>query len=181
MTPKPRGLRTPEMPGQPKQGAVLVIVYAKNGEAYLVLTRRRDDLNAHAGQISFPGGQVETGETLPMAAIREANEEIGLSISNLAMLGELSTIYIPPTDFEVHPFVAWHDGIPHFTPQDREVAEILEVPISHLLNPETQREEVWDIREFSVEVPFYLVGSHKVWGATAIMMSEFLDRLRMVT
>ena len=181
MTPKPRGLRPPEMPGQPKQGAVLVIVYAKNGEAYLVLTRRHDDLNAHAGQISFPGGQVETGETMPKAAMREANEEIGLSISNLVILGELSTIYIPPTDFEVHPFVAWHQGIPHFTPQDSEVAEILEVPISHLLDPEMHHEEVWDIRGFSVEVPFYQVGPHKVWGATAIMLSEFLDRLRMVT
>lgn len=180
MTPRPRGLRPPEMPGQPKRGAVLVVTYAKNGEAYLVLTRRRDDLNAHAGQISFPGGQVEIGETMPEAAVREANEEIGVSISALVLLGKLSAIYIPPTDFEVHPYVAWHDGIPDFTPQDREVAEILEVPISHLLDPDTHHEEVWDIRGFTVEVPFYLVGPHKVWGATAIMMSEFLDRLRSV-
>lgn len=181
MNPRPRGTRSPEMPGQPRQGAVLVISYSKNGEVYLVLTRRRDDLNAHAGQISFPGGQRETGETMQMAALREAKEEVGISIPALALLGELSTIYIPPTDFEVHPYVAWHGGIPGFKPQDREVAEILEVPISHLLNPATRHEETWDIQGYTVEVPYFLVGPHKVWGATAIMMSEFLERLRAVS
>lgn len=181
MNPRPRGTRPPEMPGQPRQGAVLVIAYARNGETYLVLTRRRDDLNAHAGQISFPGGQRETGETMRMVAFREANEEVGVSISDLAFLGELSTIYIPPTDFEVHPFVAWHSSIPDFTPQDREVAEILEVPISHLLEPDTRHEELWDFQGYKIEVPFYLVDHHKVWGATAIMMSEFLERLRAVS
>jgi 8-oxo-dGTP pyrophosphatase MutT (NUDIX family) len=181
MNPRPRGKRPPEMPGQPRQGAVLVIAYAKNGETCLVLTRRRDDLKAHAGQISFPGGQRESGETMLMAALREANEEVGVSIPALVLLGELSPIYIPPTDFEVHAFVAWHRCIPNFTPQDREVAEILEVPISQLLEPGTRHEELWDFQGFKIEVPFYQVGHHKVWGATAIMMSEFLERLRAVS
>jgi 8-oxo-dGTP pyrophosphatase MutT (NUDIX family) len=170
-----------EMPGRPKQGSVLVILYAKNDETFLVLTRRREDLNNHAGQISFPGGRREANETLQMAAFREANEEVGVSIGALALLGELTTIYIPPTDYEVHPFVAWHKGFPDFAPQDREVAEIIEVPVSHLLDPETRREETWDFQGTQVDIPLYLVGGHKVWGATAIMLSEFLDRLRAVS
>jgi 8-oxo-dGTP pyrophosphatase MutT (NUDIX family) len=181
MNPRPRGTRPPEMPGQPKQGAVLLIAYTKNGESYLVLTRRRDDLNAHAGQISFPGGQREPGETMQSAAFREADEEIGVSTPALEFLGELTTIYIPPTDFEVHPFVAWHRDAPIFTPQDQEVAEILEVPISHMMDPSTHHEETWDFQGYKIEVPFYLVGPHKVWGATATIMSEFLERLQTLS
>ena len=180
MTPIPRGTRPPEMPGQPRQGAVLAIAYAKHGQAHFVLTRRRDDLNDHAGQISFPGGQQERGETMPMAALREAHEEVGVPEAALELLGELSTIYIAPTDFEVHPYVAWHDGHPHFVPQDREVAEILEVPLSHLLDPDTMRHEIWEIKGYSVEIPYYLVDDHRVWGATAIMLSELIERLRAV-
>ncbi len=181
MNPVPRGTRPPELPGQPRQGGVLVILYQKNGQIFLVLTRRRDDLNDHAGQISFPGGRLEAGETLQMAALREAHEEVGVSIQSLSIIGELTTIYIPPTDYEVHPFVAWHARVPQFTAQDREVAEILEVPLSQLLEPDTRREESWEIQGFTVQVPFYLVGTHKVWGATAIMLSELLERLRAVS
>jgi len=181
MTPRSRGSRPQEMPGQPRQGAVLVIIYTKDGEEYLVLTRRRDDLNDHAGQISFPGGQREEGETMPVAALREANEEVGVQVSALELLGKLTCIYIPPTDFEVHPFVAWHEGRPIFIPQEREVAEILEVPLSLLIEPEIQHEDVWDIQGTIVEVPYYQVDSYKVWGATAIIMSELLERLRAVS
>lgn len=180
MTPIPRGDRPPDLPGQPRQGAVLAITFLRHGEAYLLLTRRRDDLNDHAGQISFPGGQREEGETLSQASLREAQEEVGVSSSSLKLLGQLCAIYIPPTDFEVHPFVAWHDGHPRFLPQEREVAEIIEVPLSHLLDPASRKVELWDIRGFSLEVPFYLIGEHKVWGATAIMISELIERLRMV-
>jgi len=181
MMPIPRGTRPSGMPGQPRQGAaVLAIAYAKNGQAHLVLTRRRDDLNDHAGQISFPGGQQEGSETMPMAALREAREEIGVQESALELLGELSTIYISPTDFEVHPYVAWHERTPVFVPQDGEVAEILEASLSHLLDPDTMRREIWEMQGYSVEVPFYLVDHHKVWGATAIMMSELIERIRAV-
>jgi hypothetical protein len=93
----------------------------------------------------------------------------------------LTCIYIPPTDFEVHPFVAWYEGRPIFVPQEREVAEILEVPLSLLLNPETRHEEEWNIRGMIVDVPYYQVGSHKIWGATATMLSELVERLRALS
>jgi 8-oxo-dGTP pyrophosphatase MutT (NUDIX family) len=182
MAPRPRiTIRTPETPGQPRQGGVLILLYEKMGQPHLVLTRRRDDLQSHAGQISFPGGRREIGETLQTTAFREAYEEIGIPPAELDFLGRLSSLYIPPSDYEVHPFVAWYkNGRPHFTPQESEVAEILEVPLSHLLDPNTRVEESWEIRGFQLNVPFYLVSGHKVWGATAMMLSEFLARLEKV-
>jgi 8-oxo-dGTP pyrophosphatase MutT (NUDIX family) len=181
MIPRPRGGRPPEAAGQPRQGAVLVVLYDKDGQTQLVLTRRRDDLNDHAGQISFPGGRREDGESLSSTALREAEEEIGLRPGDLTILGRLSLLYIPPTDYEVHPFVAWHDGQPRFRRQVSEVAEILEVPLSSLLDPANRHEEAWELRGLAVQVPFYLVQSQKVWGATAMMLSEFLERLRKAT
>ena len=74
--------------------------------------------------------------------------------------------------------MAWHDGRPNFIPQVDEVAEIIEVPLSHLLAPSTHQEEMWEIRGFQVQVPYYQVNEHKVWGATAMMLSEFLERIR---
>jgi 8-oxo-dGTP pyrophosphatase MutT (NUDIX family) len=179
MAPKPRiTVRMPDTPGNPRQGGVLIVLYDKFGEVHLVLTRRRDDLQSHAGQISFPGGRREDGETLQATAFREAQEEVGIQAVDLELLGHLSSLYIPPSDYEVYPFVAWYkNGRPIFTPQEAEVAEILEVPLSHLLNPASRVEERWEIRGFQLDVPFYLVDGHKVWGATAMMLSEFLCRL----
>jgi 8-oxo-dGTP pyrophosphatase MutT (NUDIX family) len=181
MIPNPRGRRRPsDKPGRPRQGGVLLVIYPWQRQTFVVLTRRRDDLGSHAGQISFPGGRREDGESLQATALREAREEIGVEAENLMLLGELSHLYIPPSDFEVHPFVAWHHGRPRFVPQESEVAEILEVPLGHLLDPATRQEETWELHGYQVHVPFYMVESHKVWGATAMMISEFLERLRAV-
>ncbi|MFZ0545096.1 MAG: CoA pyrophosphatase [Candidatus Promineifilaceae bacterium] len=182
MAPRPRAtVRTPETPGQVRQGGVLILLYEVMGQSHLVLTRRRDDLSSHAGQVSFPGGRREPGETLQTTAFRETYEEIGVYPGELDLLGYLATIYIPPTDYEVHPFVAWHrNGRPRFISQETEVAEILEVPLSLLLDPATRQEELWEIRGFQLTVPFYLVEGHKVWGATAMILSEFLERLRQL-
>jgi hypothetical protein len=87
-----------------------------------------------------------------------------------------------PSDFEVHPFVAWyHNGQrPIFHPAPHEVAEIIEAPLAHLLDPAARREEMWELRGQEFLIPFFALGSHQVWGATAMMMSEFLERLRLV-
>jgi 8-oxo-dGTP pyrophosphatase MutT (NUDIX family) len=174
--------RPPELPGRPRQGGVLVLNYLRDGRNYLVLTKRRDDLNSHAGQVSFPGGRREDGESLRTTALREAQEEVGVDPTAVQILGELSSLYIPPTDYEVHPFVAWYEsGRPVFVPQVDEVAEILEVPLSHLQDPVNQAWETWELRGYAVRVPFFVVQGYKVWGATAIMLSEYLDRLEIMT
>ncbi len=180
MTPTSReSQRQPGKPGQVRLGGVLILLYPIHGELQLVLTRRRDDLNSHAGQMSFPGGQHEAQETLLMTALRETEEEIGISAKSLEVIGELAPLYIPPSDFEVHPFVAWYcnGNRPNFSPNPREVAEIIEVPLRHLLDPSSSGEQPWDFHGQSIIVPYYTVAGHKVWGATAMIISELVERL----
>lgn len=183
MAPISRPLRrAPERSGRVRVGCVLALLYCHQGVLHLTLTRRRDDLNTHPGQISFPGGRQEEGETPWAAALRETEEEVGVLAADIERLGQLSTLYIPPSDFEVHPFVGWYrpEKRPSFRPQPSEVAEILEVPLTHLLTPGTRQSEEWRLRGAPVEVPFFSINSYKVWGATAMILSEFLARLAAV-
>ncbi len=144
----------------------------------LVLTRRTDALDNHRGQISFPGGSLDPGETAPAAAIREAWEELGVNGNGLEVLGSLSPLYIPPSGFCIYPTVAYALRRPDFTPNPTEVAEVLEVSLAHLLDPATRQEETWELRGQPVRVPFYVVGHHKVWGATAMVLCELLTVVR---
>lgn len=179
MAPLPRAVRRPaQHPGRARVGAVLVLLYDKSQAIHLVLTRRRDDLAEHSGQIAFPGGKQEPGEALAITALREAHEEIGIQPDEIMILGQLTPIYIPPSDFEVYPFVGWHNAVPHFQYEPSEVAELLEVPLAHLLDPATRQSEQWEMGEMRIDVPYYAVDGRKVWGATAIILSELLDRWR---
>lgn len=178
MAPVARAIRRPDnLQGKARVGAVLLLLYPKEEQFYFVLTRRRDDLNSHAGQISFPGGRQDDGELLTQTALREAHEEVGIVPAEVKILGELTPIYIPPSDFEVHPFVGWHAAAPQFLPGEWEVAEILEVPLPHLFDPANRRQEPRDFNGYTLQIPYFAVGEHKVWGATAIMLSEFVGRL----
>lgn len=174
--------RPPELPGKARVGGVLLLLYCHQQTMHLVLTRRRDDMRSHAGQISFPGGRQEAQETAVEAALRETEEEIGVPTGAVSILGTLSSIYIPPSDYEVHPFVGWVNSgkRPFFRPEPNEVAEILEVPLPLLFDPNTREVGPVPVRGAAYTVPYYNVNGHKVWGATAIMLSEFLARLRSV-
>lgn len=177
MAPAPRPIqRAPQRPGNPRIGAVMVLLYCRFGELHITLTRRPDGLRDHSGQVSFPGGKQEPDETLPQTALRETFEEVGIVPAAVTVIGELTPLYIPPTDFEVHPFVGWHSGQPRFVRNHAEVAEILEVPLTHLLSPVARRHEKWTFSGYELDVPFYDVEGNKVWGATAMMLSEFLER-----
>lgn len=181
MQPVPRENRRPSSrPGEPRQGAVLMLFYQKNGQTHLVLTRRRDDLHSHAGQVSLPGGRREPQETLKETALRETHEEVGVPPADVAVLGRLTPLYIFPSDFEVHPFVGWHEGAPAFRPQPAEVAEIIETPLATFFDDQTRRKELWEWRDDTLHVPFFQIGEYKVWGATAMMLSDFIERLRSV-
>jgi len=171
--------RPAELPGQPRQGAVLLLLYKMNGQTHLVLTRRRDDLPSHPGQISFPGGRRDPGESLQQAALRECYEEVGVHPGRVTILGQLTPLYILPSDFQVTPFVGWHEGRPEMVAQPTEVAEIIEVPLEHLLDQKTRDKEDWEWKDGLMEVPFFRVDEHKVWGATAMMLSEFVERLAL--
>ena len=145
---------------------------------HIVLTRRTDAVDTHRGQISLPGGSMDAGEDAVTAALREAHEELGVDPACVEVLGQLSPLYIPPSGFCIYPVVAYTPERPAFAASPVEVAEVLEVALNHLLDPETRREEIWPLRGENVRVPFYTVGCHKVWGATAMVLCEFLTLVR---
>ena len=141
---------------------------------------RSNGLVNHRGQISLPGGAREEGEPLQETAMRETCEELGVCLDAGQLLGRLASLYIPPSDFEIYPFVAYVPVRPVFRPSPAEVAEVLQVPLSDLLRPDLHRQESWQVHGLSMNVPFYQFGEHKVWGATAMVLSELEQRLHLV-
>ena len=160
------------------RAGVLVLFYKREDRFYLVLTRRTDKVEFHKGQISFPGGRLEADEGLEQAALREAQEELDIDPGSIRIMGMLTPLYIPPSNYCIYPVVAFSDNRPHFQPSHLEVAEVLEIPLDHLLDPHNVRKEMWSIRNTEVEVPFYAFGDHKIWGATAMVLAELLEMIR---
>jgi len=182
MAPRPRpGGYIPALDRQPKQGGVLILVYPCDGELCLVLTRRTETVANHKGQISFPGGAQEDDETLQQTALREASEELAVPPETLEVLGALTPLYIPPSNYCITPTVALAAARPTFRADPTEVVEVLEVPLRLLLDSQTVGEEEWEVRGIPARVPFYRVGLHKVWGATAMVLAEFLAMLDQAT
>lgn len=177
MAPVPRGWE--KRAGPPKQAAVMILVFADaNDRLHSVLTLRNADLRGHSGQVSFPGGGAEPGDEDALAtARRETVEEIGICATRVQLLGFLSNLYIPASHYNVAPVVARYAGMPAFSPNALEVAELFTFALDDLLRPELKVEERRLIRGVDVRVPYYAINRHKVWGATAIMLSELEGRL----
>lgn len=163
------------------KAGVLVLLYPWRNHLHLVLTRRTDRVDFHQAQISFPGGRQEEGESSDQTALREAHEEINVSPGSIQILGELTPLYIPPSNYCIYPIVATANKRPDFKPSMHEVAEVIEVPLDHLLDSKNVRKEEWTIREGEVLVPFYLFKEHKIWGATAMVLAELVELLRNVS
>lgn len=157
-----------------REAGVLALLYPRRGEAHLLLTVRRAHLTQHAGQVSFPGGRRESDETLQQTALRETQEEVGLDPARIEVIGALTPLYIPPSNFCVYPFVGYTDEEPDLVPHDREVERIAHVPLTHVLAPDRVAEEEWLIRGEQLRVRYFEVDGLKVWGATAMMISEIV-------
>jgi 8-oxo-dGTP pyrophosphatase MutT (NUDIX family) len=146
-------------------------------EAHIVLTVRADALR-HGGQVSLPGGVVDPGETFEQAALREAREEVALDTDGVRVIGALTPLDIPVSGFRLHPVVAAAVTRPALTPSDGEVARILEVAIDDLLNPANfmrTRRERGGLGLSSI--PGFHVAGVEIWGATAMVLAEFLTLL----
>lgn len=161
-----------------RKAGVLILFYVRDARLHLVLTRRTDNVLHHRGQISLPGGERHPGESLEAAALRETQEELGLDLGPVRLLGRLTPLYIPPSNFCVYPAVASLAGGPAFRPQPEEVAEIIEAPLDRLADPALVRRETWHYGGLDHEVPFYELDGHKIWGATAMVLAELLALLR---
>ena len=156
--------------------AVLVPLFVRDGELHVVLTRRRTDLRRHAGEISFPGGRQDDDETdLRLTALREAHEEIGLEPRSVELLGALQPTPTIATNYAVYPFVGLIEVGQGWTPSASEVAEVLELPLQALRAGYERRRLLRRGVPFRTDV--YVVGEHLVWGATARMLSDLLERL----
>ncbi|MCX6144793.1 MAG: CoA pyrophosphatase [Ignavibacteriales bacterium] len=163
---------------QLKKAAVLMLFYSKNGELYVLLTKRTEDVEHHKGQISFPGGsQDDVDQDLVVTALRESEEEIGLPREDVRVLG-LFDEYETPSGFAITPVVASTAALPPLTPQAVEVAEILEVPLSLFMDKRNERVEQRAPFGVPLEVYFYRFGDHEIWGATAAILRSFLLSLR---
>jgi 8-oxo-dGTP pyrophosphatase MutT (NUDIX family) len=145
---------------------------------YMPLIRRAEYPGVHSGQIGLPGGRLEDGEGFLEAALRECHEEIGVAPAAVEIIGELATLYVPPSNFEIHPFVGYVPFRPTWQPDPTEVAEVIEMPVSRLMDDGAKGEEVIARAEVAFHIHYYMVGAHKVWGATAIMLGELESRLR---
>lgn len=178
MAPAPRGWQRRQTP--PKPAAVLILLYPElDGRLHIVLTLRSSSLRGHGGQVSFPGGRQDAeDDSLAATALRETCEEVGLCSDEIRVMGELPRFYIPPSHYDVYPIVARYDSIPVFDLNPAEVAEVFSFALEDLLDPRRKHEEQRRIRGYKARIPYYDVKGHKVWGATAIMLSELEGRLR---
>lgn len=157
------------------KAGVLVLLYPHQGDVYVVLTKRAERMYHHQAQISFPGGRQENEESLKRTALRETKEELNVPPETLEIMGELTPLYIPPSNYCIYPVVAVCKERPVIYPCPQEVAEVIEVPIHHLLDQRNVKREAWFIGRREMEVPFYLYKKNKIWGATAMVLAELLE------
>ena len=157
--------------------AVLIPLYvADDGALTAVLTKRRDDMRRHAGEISFPGGRQDDDEDdLRTTALREAHEEIGLDPSGVQLVGALQPTPTIATNYAVYPFVGLIEAGQTWVPSAREVAAVLELPLTALRDGFARKRLTRRGVPFRTDV--YVVGEHLVWGATARILSDLLERL----
>ena len=175
MAPRPRpGWYPGRIPEDAREGAGLILLYPLRAEPHLLLTLRRAHLPMHGGQVSLPGGAREPGESLAEAALREAEEEVGLDRSHARVMGILTPLYIPASGFVIHPVMAHSDHRPDLRSSGGEVARILEVPLGELRDPSLVRIERRTLVNQEREVPYFDLDGEKVWGATAMILAEFL-------
>ena len=177
MAPRPRS-EWPEDRATPQYRAAagLLLAFPRNNESHLLLTVRSQHVR-HSGQVSMPGGVVEPGESNVRAALREAHEEVAFTDTDVRVMGELTFVDIPVSGFRLHPVVASLDRSPILRPSDTEVARILEVPLSALLDPAVVEWRPMMRGRVPLIAPAFVIDDAVIWGATAMVLAEFLSLL----
>ncbi len=166
---------SPDFP-EARPSAVLVVLAATADGPEVLLTRRSADMRTHRGEVSFPGGRLDPGETVVEAALREAHEEVGLDPALVTVRGELDHLSTPVSRSSIAPLVATVEHRLDLQPHTGEVDRVLWVPISELTRPDTYRAEVWSNRPADWVLHFFELDDETVWGATARMLFDLLCR-----
>jgi 8-oxo-dGTP pyrophosphatase MutT (NUDIX family) len=169
-----------KIPEQHKKASVLVLFYPKNTSWNLALMQRPESPYAHSKQVSFPGGGAEEHDLDEAeTALRETEEEFGIPKSSINLIGRLTHVYIPVSNYLVHPFIGYLTEEPIFIPDANEVEEIVEVPLEELINPANRK-----IKEIEIQggiklqdVPYFDLSEKVIWGATAMMLGELTELL----
>ena len=163
------------IPKDSKTASVLMLFYPdSNNETRLVLMLRNKYKGVHSNQISLPGGKVDRlDKSLKDTALRETHEEIGLHKDDIDIVGDLSSVYIPPSNFNVYPFIGYINITPIFHPDPKEVSLILKPKLDYVLNMDIV-DSLVEVNGSTKKVPSYIINNHILWGATAIMVHEFV-------
>jgi 8-oxo-dGTP pyrophosphatase MutT (NUDIX family) len=159
----------------PKPSAVLVHIFNKNGVPHTLLMKRNSYHGVHSAQMSFPGGKLEMfDKNLLDTALREFEEEMGISARQFDLLGELTGLIIPPSGFEVSPFVTFSHQNHQWNPDPVEVATVVEVPLTDLFHPDSKVKSIVNAGggKYKLKAPSYKIENHVIWGATAMIISE---------
>lgn len=181
MAPKPVGegkIRQMAPPKDAHHSSVLILLFPNSdAEIELTLTLRSTNID-HGGQISFPGGRAEPEESTTETALREAEEEIGISSNSVTILGEMSNLYVSNSNNLVTPVVGFVEEYPSFEINPAEVEEVFAVELNSLIHKKNITVEDWDLHSYTYKVPYWDVHEVPLWGATAMMLNEFLDIYR---
>ena len=173
-TPPRTGWKPGEFPSDARIAAGLLLLYPGERGASIALTVRASGLRRHAGQVSLPGGATDPGETLAQAALREAHEEIGVDPAAVRILGELTPVHVLVSGFTLHPIVGITHDRPSFTPAAQEVEAVIEVSVEDLQDASRIRQGTRTREGVAIEYPYFDLMGHQVWGATAMILGEFI-------
>jgi len=165
------------VPSTARHAAALILLYPGLSGPAIPLTVRHRGLPRHPGQVSLPGGAVAPGESTAAAAVREAEEEIGIAPDHIRLIGPLSTLWVAVSNFVVHPVIAIADVAPEFRLHPHEVEELIEVPLLELQNPARRGRVRRQRSGVDVDYPFFELAGREVWGATAMILGEFVSLL----
>lgn len=161
-----------------REAAVLILLYKCDGMVRFPLMLRTPGKGVHAGQVSLPGGSREEGETFAACALRETQEELGVDPASLRIVRALSPLSVPPSRFVVHPFVGLAERRPVFAPAAAEVAALYETSLDELADAVSRCEDDVEFAGRLWRVPYYRLAGLRVWGATAMILSELEALLR---
>lgn len=181
MSPPYRGRYTKEQieKFQPKASAVLLLFHRLSSEWHIVLTERKKYEGVHSGQMSFPGGRRDFNESFLETAVRETKEEIGVENHKFSIVGNLTELYVPPSNFIIYPFVAYSLEHLSFQKEEKEVEEIINVPISFFLDDSNRTlQKVNVAQNMMIEVPAFVYEEKVIWGATAAILAELTQLIK---
>ncbi len=156
-----------------KESSVLLLLYEKDNKLYLPFIQRTSGKIKHSGQISFPGGKCEPSDAdYTATALRETFEELGVNPKTVTIIGELTKLYIPVSNFMVYPILAYTTTKPQFKANPKEVESIIEMPVAELLHDNNIDEFSFSTNGFFITAPYFKAQGHRIWGATAMILSE---------